>query len=253
LSGVGASVRFREHAQDQRLSVAAELDTLAPSPELDELLEDLSPGALSGEDLAAHLRACARQQARGAARTLIAMHHLGRARGGSTDRYSGCDEFSGDEVAATMCWSPSMAARKLGLAEDLEVRLPAVGLAVWEGRLDLARASRFGEYTRDLPDDLARHAAEVLLPDAASMPIGELIDRIEQVAIALDPDWAARREARARRNGWLILTPNPPGRRPCRWWTWPPPPGWRCVTGSTPWPPPRQTPRHPARSRPPRS
>ncbi|GAA4771924.1 hypothetical protein GCM10023200_00290 [Actinomycetospora chlora] len=191
--------------------MAAVLDGLDPGPELDAVLEGLSAAALAGEDLAAYLRACARQQARAESRTLTAMHHLGRARAGSTERYSGYDEFSGDEVAAVLCWSRSMATRKLGLADDLEVRLPAVGEAVWEGRLDVVRASRLCEWTRDVPDDLARHVAEVLLPVAASLPIGELIDRIEQVVIELDPGWAARREAKARRNGRLILQANPSG------------------------------------------
>ncbi|WP_345417541.1 DUF222 domain-containing protein, partial [Actinomycetospora chlora] len=197
--------------QDERPSVAAVLDGLGPGPELDAVLDEFSAAALAGEDLAAYLRACARQQARAESRTLTAMHNLGRARAGSTERFSGVDEFSGDEVAAVLCWSRSMATRKLGLADDLEVRLPAVGEAVWEGRLDLARASRLCEWTRDVPDDLARHVAEVLLPVAASMPVGELIDRIEQVVIELDPGWAARREARARRNGRLILSANPSG------------------------------------------
>jgi hypothetical protein len=197
--------------QDQRLGVAAVLDGLGPGPELDALLEELSPAALVGEDLAAYLRGCARQQARCEARSLTAMHHLGRARAGTTQRYSGCDEFCGDEVAAVLCWSRSMAARKLGLAEDLELRLPAVGQAVWEGRLDLARAVRVCEGTRDLPDDLARHVGEVVLPVAAGMPVGELIERISQVAIELDPEWAARREARARRGGRLVLSANPSG------------------------------------------
>ncbi|GAA4773234.1 hypothetical protein GCM10023200_02060 [Actinomycetospora chlora] len=197
--------------QDVRPSVAVVLDGLGPGPELDAVLDEFSAAALAGEDLAAYLRACARQQARAESRTLTAMHHLGRARAGSTERYSGCDEFSGDEVAAVLCWSRSMATRKLGLAEDLEVRLPAVGEAVWEGRLDVVRASRLCEWTRDVPDDLARHVGDVLLPVAAGMPLGELIDRIEQVVIELDPGWAARREAKARRNGRLILQANPSG------------------------------------------
>ncbi|HWN25775.1 MAG TPA: DUF222 domain-containing protein [Actinomycetospora sp.] len=197
--------------QDARPGVATVLDGLDPGQELDGLLEELSPGALTGEDLAAYLRACARQQARGTARTLTAMHHLGRARAGETERYAECDEFSGDEVAATLCWSRTMAARKLGLADDLEVRLPAVGRALWEGRLDEARAVRFCEWTRDLPDDLARHLCDVLLPEAPGLPVGELMSRIEQVAIELDPDWAARRAARAEKNGRLILSANPTG------------------------------------------
>src|SRR4051794_20261419 len=138
------------------------------------------------------------------------MHHLGRARAGQTGR-GGCDEFSGDEVAAALCWSPSMAARKLGLADDLEVRLPAVGQALWEGRIDQPRAVRFCEWTRDLPEDLARQVCAELLPEAAGLPVGELMARIEKVAIELDPEWAARRAARAQRNGRLILSANPSG------------------------------------------
>ena len=124
---VGASVPVVSIDQDVRPAVAAVLDGLDPGPELDGVLEELSPAALAGEDLAAYVRGCARQQARAEARSLTAMHHLGRARAGSTERYPGGDEFSGDEVAAVLCWSRSMAARKLALAEDLELARGGAG------------------------------------------------------------------------------------------------------------------------------
>ncbi|WP_433782932.1 DUF222 domain-containing protein [Actinomycetospora sp. CA-101289] len=197
--------------QDLRPGVAAVLDGLGAGPQLEAAVEELSPAALTGDDLAAYLRACARQQARADARVFEAMHHLGRARAGTTERFSRGDEFSGDEVAATLCWSRTMASRKLGLADDLEERLPALGQALWEGRIDQARAVRLCEWTSDLPDDLARHVCAVLLPEAPDLPVGELIARIEHVATELDPEWAARRAKRAERNGRLILTANPSG------------------------------------------
>ncbi|MDD7942612.1 DUF222 domain-containing protein [Actinomycetospora lutea] len=197
-----------------RGGVAADLDALdavEPGPALVAALEELAPDTLCGEDLAAYVRACARVNNRGTARVLEGMHHLGRARAGRTERHAGLDEYSGDEVAVALGWSRTMAARKLDLAEDLAVRLPAVGEAMWAGWLDEPKATRFCEWTRDLCDDHARHVAQVLVPEAPGLPVAELIRRIEATAAALDPDWAARREARAVKNARVILTANPSG------------------------------------------
>ena len=197
--------------QDVRSGRTAELDALPPGVELVAALERMSPAALTGDGLAAYLRGCARAQSRGAARLLDAMHHLGRAQAQGCERLAAVDEFSGDEVAAVLGWSRTMASRKLDLAEDLADRLPAVGEALWEGWLDEPKASRFCEWTRDLADDHARHVCQVVLPEAPELPVGELIRRIEQTAAALDPEWAARRARRAEKNARVILSPNPTG------------------------------------------
>ncbi len=211
LSGVGPNVLPVSTAQDVRLGLPARLDGLAPGAELVAALDELSPAALTGEDLAAYVRACARVQNRGTARLLEGMHHLGRAQAGRTERHSALDEFSGDEVAAVLGWSRTMAGRKLDLADDLADRVPAVGEALWAGWLDEPKAQRLCEWTRDLADDHARHVCQVLLPEAPELPVGELIRRIEQVAAALDPQWAERRRKRAEKNARVILSPNPSG------------------------------------------
>ncbi|HSK57607.1 MAG TPA: hypothetical protein VK935_01015 [Actinomycetospora sp.] len=51
----------------------------------------------------------------------------------------------------------------------------------------------------------------MLLPEAPTLPVGELIRRIEQTAAALDPEWAQRRAQRAEKNARVILSPNPSG------------------------------------------
>ncbi|MFC5138413.1 DUF222 domain-containing protein [Actinomycetospora rhizophila] len=197
--------------QGVRDGLAADLDALEPGPELVAALESVSPDTLSGEDLAAYVRGCARVNNRGTVRLLEGIHHLGRAQAGRTERRPVLDEFSGDEVAVALGLSRQMSARRLDLADDLVARLPAVGEAMWEGRLDEAKAARFCEWTRDLCDDHARHVAQVLLPEAPSIPVAELIRRIEATATALDPDWAKRREARAVKNTRVILSANPSG------------------------------------------
>ncbi|MHC1560012.1 HNH endonuclease signature motif containing protein [Actinomycetospora sp. C-140] len=194
-----------------RTGLPAALDALAPGAELVAALEGLSPAALTGDDLAAYLRACAREQSRGTARVLDAMHHLGRARADTTVRHASTDEFSGDEICGVLGWSRTMANRKLDLADDLAVRLPEVGDALWEGRLDEPKATRFCEWTRDLADDHARAVCEELLAEAPELPVGELIRRIEQSAAAIDAEWAERRAKRAEKQARVILSPNPTG------------------------------------------
>ncbi|MEJ2889241.1 HNH endonuclease signature motif containing protein [Actinomycetospora aeridis] len=197
--------------QDVRDGRMADLDALEAGPELLTALDALSPDTLIGEDLAAYVRASARLANHGTARLLDGMHHLGRAQEGRSERHAGLDEYSGDEVAVALGWSRSMACRKLDLADDLAVRLPAVGEALWEGWLDEPKATRLCEWTRDLCDDHARHVAQELLPEAPELPVGELIRRIEQTGAAIDPEWAARREARAAKNLRVMLTANPSG------------------------------------------
>ena len=110
LSGVASNVVPVSIDQDVRSGLAAELDALAPGAELVAALERLSPAALTGEDLASYVRACARAQSQAAAGFLEAIHHLGRAQAGRTDRRPELDEFSGDEVSAILGWSRTMAA-----------------------------------------------------------------------------------------------------------------------------------------------
>ena len=50
-----------------------------------------------------------------------------------------------------------------------------------------------------------------MLPEAPELPVGALIERIEEVAKALDPDWAERRRKRAESRARVILSPNPSG------------------------------------------
>ena len=104
-----------------------------------------------------------------------------------------------------------MSARKLDLADDLQQRLPEVGDALYQGWIDEPKARTLCEQTRDLVDDHAHEVCRIVLPEAPELPVGALIERIEQVATALDPDWAERRRRRAEARARVILSPNPSG------------------------------------------
>ncbi|WP_433029601.1 DUF222 domain-containing protein [Actinomycetospora sp. CA-053990] len=197
--------------QDVRVGLVAGLDALAPGAELAAALERLSPAALTGEDLAAYVRGRWRLQNRATAELLEGLHHLGRAQAGRTERLTSSDEFSGDEVSALLGWSRTMSSRKLDLADDLAERLPEVGDALYAGWLDEPKARTVCDQTRDLGDDHAHEVCRVVLPEAPELPVAALIERIEQVATALDPEWAERRRKRAEARARVILSANPSG------------------------------------------
>jgi hypothetical protein len=126
--------------QDLRLGLAARLEAAAPDAGLVALLEGIEPATLTGEDLAAYVRARWRMHNRAEAQLLEGLHHLGRAEAGRTDRRPELDEFSGDELCGLLGWSRTMASRRLDLADDLFVRLPEVGDALDEGLIDEPKA-----------------------------------------------------------------------------------------------------------------
>ena len=196
---------------DVRVGLAAELDALAPGVGLVAALEDLPPAALAGEDLASYVRARWRVHNRATAELLEGLQHLGRAEAGCSERRASSDEFSGDEVSALLGWSRTMAGRKLDLADDLFGRLPEVGEALYGGWLDEPKARTVCDWTRDLADDHAHEVCRLVLPEAPALPVGALIERIEQVAKSLDPDWAERRRTRAEARAQVILSSNPSG------------------------------------------
>ena len=146
-----------------------------------------------------------------AARFLTAVHEAGRAEDGTTTRRGLVDEFSGDEVSTALGWSLSMAGRCLEFADDLHRRLVEVHAALASGELDEGKARVFSEWTRDLSDDHAQQVCEALLPEAPGLPVGALIARLQEVAGALDPEWAARRERAAEKRLRVVASRNPSG------------------------------------------
>ncbi|WP_433787466.1 DUF222 domain-containing protein [Actinomycetospora sp. CA-101289] len=182
----------------------------APGPSA-ALLDAVDPAALAGAEVVEFARRCARERNQATARFLTALHEAGRAEEGRRARRSVLDEFSGDEAAAALGWSRAMASRWLDLADDLLLRLPEVHAAMRGGDLDDTKARVFSDWTRDLCDDHAHHVCTEVLPEAPRLPLGALIERVQQVAAAIDPDWAARREQAAQRRARVVASRNPSG------------------------------------------
>jgi hypothetical protein len=106
-------------------------------------------------------------------------------------------EFAADEIRAALVWSRRKSDTQLVLALDLTRRLPQVHAALEHGEIDLPKAMTFADWTRDLTPEQARTVCARLLPAAPGLTVGELIDALKRLAIAIDPEWAARRYRQA--------------------------------------------------------
>ncbi|MDF2976095.1 MAG: endonuclease [Actinomycetospora sp.] len=169
-------------------------------------------GHLTGAEVVVALQEAAREANRQAARVLRLSHEAARSLGPDlTARADEAEQFGADEVRAALVLSHAGARRRVELAECLVERLPEVLELLETGLIDEPRARAFADTLRDAEDDLAHLVCARVLPEAPGLVLGALIARLEEVLLALDPGWAARREAAARRRRRVRAWRNPSG------------------------------------------
>ncbi len=186
------------------------LAEMAPGPRLGAMLAGLDLRMLAGSDLVEVLRAQARQLAHEQAQLLAVMAEIGWC-----DPHAGPDEVArlaqlpgeneplvsaADEIRAALAWTRNAAYREYHFAQSLLGRLPAVFTALDAGAICRSKAWLFTELCAGLTEKQAQMVVERLLPQAGRLTTGELAARIKKLAIALDPEWAARRYAAAVRD-----------------------------------------------------
>ncbi len=99
----------------------------------------------------------------------------------------------------------------LGLALDLVERLPEVGEALRQGRIDLARARVICDGTGHLEESEARRVADAVLEQAENLTTGQLGARVRRLALSVQPDDAARRYEAAVEERRVMCLPNADG------------------------------------------
>ncbi|HEU0089226.1 MAG TPA: HNH endonuclease signature motif containing protein [Pseudonocardiaceae bacterium] len=186
------------------------LAEMAPGPQLGAALAGLDLSALTGSDLVEVLQARARQLSHEQAQLLAAMAEIGWcdpragpdevARLAQGPRVDGSLVPAAEEIRAALAWTRNAAYREYYFAQSLLWRLPAVFTALDTGVICRSKAWLFTELCAQMTDEQAQVVAERLLPQAGRLTTGELAARIKKMAIALDPDWAARRYAAAVRD-----------------------------------------------------
>lgn len=171
-----------------------------PGPALCAALDTVEPWRLTAEDTAMILEAWQSQVAYTQARFMEAMVALGSCRPAPPDtvaHYPEPPEHASDEVRVALTWTRRAAENQFYLALDLQHRIPAAHQALLQGRLDLPRAKVLTDWTRDLTPEHAQRLCGLLLPEAMQLTTGQLTERAKQLAIAMDPDFAARRYRQA--------------------------------------------------------
>jgi Domain of unknown function (DUF222) len=166
------------------------LDQLIPGPVLSSFSQDTVDaglGALEDDELVGLLRAARRLASWQAAVELRAVGELDvrRKRESGRPGWSRIGEHVSGELAAALTLTGRSADSLLCLARDL-ARLPMVLQALAEGRIDLARAQTFASELAALCDL------------AGSMTTGQLRYALRRLVLAVNPDAARRRAAKAR-------------------------------------------------------
>ncbi|GGO22574.1 HNH endonuclease signature motif containing protein [Microbispora bryophytorum] len=190
------------------------LTLIPPGAELAGLLAAVNVERVSGFDTVEVLKAAYRQICHDRAWFLRALLEVGLRDSFSGDevaRLEVPDEFGPDEARAALVWSRRRADSTFELAWNVHRRLPILGEAMLAGTLDEPRAVAFVRWTVGLTDEQAALVCEQLVPQASSWTVGELIERIQRLALAIDPAWAERRYAEAVRRRRVVGTRNEDG------------------------------------------
>ncbi len=184
------------------------LAEMVPGPALGALLAGIDIHALTGADAVEVLQARARQLSHEQARLLATMVEVGLCDpdAGTNDvtRLAESPLYATDEIRAALAWTRRAADREHDFAETLVLRMPAVFTALDTGRICRSKAWVFADLCADLTPEQTAVVCARLLPQASRLTTGELAARIKRLAIALDPQWAARRYATAVRERTVI-------------------------------------------------
>ncbi|MEV4324885.1 DUF222 domain-containing protein, partial [Microbispora rosea] len=178
------------------MAIPAGLAAMPPGAELARVLAGIDVGRVSGFDTVEVLKAAYRQSCHERARFLYALLEVGlreQFTGDRVVRLEVPDEFAPDEARAALVWSRRRADSAFDLAWNLHRRLPVLGEAMLAGELDEPRAAAFIRWTGGLTDAQAGWVCERLIGRAPAWTVGQLIEHIQRLVLAIDPDWAEKR------------------------------------------------------------
>lgn len=183
-------------------SIPEGLAEMPPGPTLCALLAGIDVVAVSSFDALVVAEAEYRQLAHQQGRVYAAVAESAlRAPDddGCTVRLAEPDEFSADEVRARLVLTTRAADALVRTAMGHRGRLGAVQAEMLAGRVDRPRGWVFTEFTAGLSQEHVDIVCARLLPVCGELTVPELIDKIKEMTVALDPGLVERRYRRSRR------------------------------------------------------
>jgi Domain of unknown function (DUF222) len=183
-------------------------DAMRPGPVLAALTEQAAGdlGRLSDNQVLGAMSAARRLAARAAWLELRAVAEFTRRREAQFEAATaakvprGCrdGEFPDAELAMELVTSPGAARDQMGLAGDLETRLPRASAGLGAGVIDADRTRIIWRYTRFLSDADAARADEVLAALAPGLRYDQLARKAAALAMKLDPEAMKRGKEQTR-------------------------------------------------------
>jgi hypothetical protein len=195
-------------------AIPEELAAVPVGPELGGLLARIDVERISGFDTVEVLKAAYRQFCHERARFLAVLLEVGLREpfsGDSVRRSEVPDEFGPDEARAALVWSRRRSDSTFERAWDVHRRLPMLGEAMLAGSLDEPRAAAFIRWTAGLTVEQAHRVCDLLLPEAPGWTVGELVEQIQRMVLAIDPEWAEKQYRSAVRRRRVIGIRNEDG------------------------------------------
>jgi hypothetical protein len=195
-----------------------DLELMPPGARLASLLAGVDRAALSDRDRVRLLRARNRLSAHIQAELLADIYAVSQdddgvdedavSRHGAPSRYP----WAASEVAFALRWTETAAGARLEQARQLVEDLPRVFAALRAGDVDMPKVLVIGELAGWLDDrEVARRLVEQVIDRAADLTTGQLRAKLRQLVLAVDPQAARRRCARALRTRRVESFPNPDG------------------------------------------
>jgi hypothetical protein len=193
-------------------SLPAGLDSREPGPELAALLSTVDVDQLSPGDRVVVLRAYQRMASHMQAKVYQTMTAiLGAYRNLLADDTVDDPEFvhqaAAAEVGSALRLTRRTATREMATAADLFVRLPQVGDALTQGRIDQRRARVLISETAHLTQTAARTVVDQIIRRAETLTTGQLAARLRRLTIEAAPEEAEQRFQHAAADRRMVIEP----------------------------------------------
>src|SRR6185436_6721275 len=164
---------------------------MPPGPALCAVLATIDRTRLTSEDLCVFTAARYRLLAHVNAEFLSDLFETGLAAhepAGSLTRAGDYKDRAGEQIAWELALSSSYAEGQLLLGRQLARRLPNVGQALREGRIDYGKANAFVDALYDVDDDeVARAIADLLLGRAERWTVAQLREKLRYHIARAEP------------------------------------------------------------------
>ena len=202
----------RPWSQASRERIPSDIDSMAPGVFLAAVLSVVDVSRLTGSDVVSVMQAKHRLTSHWRAGVFEAMAETAHCVDPETaDRSPIPTEFASEEIATALSLTRRKADHDLGVALDLETRIPHVKEALAVGLIDDRKAQIFSVGTDFLETCTATELVDELLGSAPDMTTGQLRARLRQLCIESDPDAARKRYERSVGERKVVAEPNDEG------------------------------------------